>query len=105
MALRMLPPNCPVPEGLDGAHELPSSSLEGTQASMPRACSGDHIWNCLAENGLMLIRCLFEALYPGVAAEGILAALQHFYDEYDFRLKTIVRNLKTTVGKACPCGQ
>jgi hypothetical protein len=61
---------------------------------MERAYSGNDTWGRVVENGLMLLWCLYEALYPGLTADGVLTALQHFYDERYFRPANIFRVLK-----------
>ena len=61
---------------------------------MARAHSRNETWDRVVDNGLMLFRCLSEALFPGLAADGTLTVLHHFYDEYYCRHKMIVRVLK-----------
>lgn len=61
---------------------------------MARAYSGVGTWGRVVKNGLMLLWCLSEALYPGLASDGALTTLQHFYDEHFFRPKMVFRTLK-----------
>jgi len=68
--------------------------VENAQASMARAHSGIGTWRRVAKNCWMLLWCSSEALYPGLASDGTLTTLQHFYDEHFFRPKMVFRTLE-----------
>jgi hypothetical protein len=97
MASRKLFLDCGPYETFDPARGLQYRGAETGQTSMARAHSRNETWDRVVDNGLMLFRCLSEALFPGLAADGTLTVLHHFYDEYCYRRKMIVQVLKHTM--------
>ena len=95
--LRRLFLNCGSYQELDGAGGERSRPPETAQTSMTRAYFGNDIWGRALRKGLMLFRCLCEALYPGFAADGTLTALHNFYEDCSFRQKLISRAFKKTL--------
>jgi hypothetical protein len=55
--------------------------------------SGILAWHGVLKHALTLIWCLSEALYPGLASPGIVAA-QQFYGEHEFRPTVLFGRLR-----------
>jgi hypothetical protein len=94
MALRIRFQNRRSREKFDGARALRSRDLENARAPTARGCSGIGTRHSVLKNALALVWCLSEALYPGLASPGIVAAVQHFYDQHEFRPTVLFRILR-----------
>jgi hypothetical protein len=92
--MRILFLNCGSYERFDEASGSECRGAETGQTSMARAYSRNETWDHVVDNGLVVFRCLSEALYPGLAADGMLTVLHHFCDEYYYWHKMIVQVLK-----------
>jgi hypothetical protein len=96
MTLRIRFLNCRPRETFDGARGPRSRDVENAQPSMARGDSGIGTWHGVLKNALTLVWCLSEALYPGLASPGIVA-VQHFYDEHEFRPTVLFRILRNAL--------
>jgi hypothetical protein len=63
------------------------------EAGEERSRSGNTTLDRIIDKALLLFLNLSEGLYPGLAANGILISLRHFYHEYWLRFKAILRVL------------